>query len=96
MADSLVNAGNRLYCLMILGRYTTALAYAEELVARWAKLPGSSAYMWAIDGPARAVHVDVGVYVLNLIEQITKLAGDEAVQASWLNTVNGLRDAPTD
>lgn len=92
MSNALTLIGNRLHCLMLLGRYTTALTYAEDVVSRWPQLVGSEAYMWSLDGSEKAPSTDLRAYALDSISKIASMTGDLDVEANWAKTVSELRN----
>jgi hypothetical protein len=90
-ASALTLAGNRLYCLMKLGRYSTGLAYAEDVVSRWPLLVGTDGYMWSLDGSDKTPSVNLRTYALDLISKIASMTGDPLVEGNWVKTVEELR-----
>jgi hypothetical protein len=88
--------GNKLYCFLRLGRYTTGLTYAEEILAKWGKLVGDTSYMWAISGEVQVTQVNSPSYTLDVIEAIAAATDDSVIKAEWAKRVEAVRNGMKD
>jgi hypothetical protein len=83
------NVGNRMYALMKLGRLTSALDLAEQVVQTFAENRRSdSGWMWSIadencEEPPLLEVDDMRVYNLDLAVHIAELTGDAALSEQW-------------
>jgi tetratricopeptide (TPR) repeat protein len=91
MGDAHTTVANKLYCCLRLERYSTGLAYAEEVLPRWASLIGGISYMWQIDGDPVIVRVRAKAYTLDVIEAIAEASGDPVVRDDWAKRLATVR-----
>jgi hypothetical protein len=86
----LINIANRLYGLVALGRYSSALELATKCHADWPNLfvGVGSGYLWDFSAPASSPSLrnveDIPLYVVALIRHAATLAGDDAIAEEWL------------
>jgi hypothetical protein len=93
MAFTLTLVGNRLYCFLRTERYTTGLAYAEDICSNWDKLGGEVGYMWTtIDGELLVSEFHLRAYVLDLVDAIARATGDDMIKSRWGKKTQSMRE----
>jgi hypothetical protein len=92
MATARTTTANKLYCYLLLERYSTGLAYAEDVLTNWSSLVGKSGYMWRInEEPATVSRVNLMIYTLDVIEAIAKSTCDPLLETAWAKKVEPFR-----
>ncbi len=87
----LMNVANRLYGLVALRRYSSALDLAASCYDEWPDLivGVESGYLWDFSTPASSPILrkveDIRLYVVALIRHAAALAGNEAIAGEWLS-----------
>lgn len=83
-AENPIVVANRMFAMMLLGRYTSALSIAETAVDKFGAYPPFNGWMWSFDEEPKLLEVpDIRAYLLDLAVEIATRAGNAELILQW-------------
>jgi hypothetical protein len=83
-AQNPIVIANRMFAMMLLGRYTSALSLAETVVDNFDMFPPFNGWMWTFEGESKLFEVpDIRGYALDLAVEIASRAGNPELVLQW-------------
>ena len=93
LGDNLMLIGNRLWCLLRLNRYSSALSLSDAVVGSLAARPVQPAHMWSFPGESIEYISDLRSYVVGLITSVVANSADDVITERWKPILDDVRTA---